>query len=257
MRYALAWLITGLLTIFITALISMPAAWLVPLIDQQTAGRFSLAEVEGNLWQGSAVIGIAAARDEPLTALLPGRCSWHISPSLLFGGVNITLENSSVSAAPIRLRGSGTRWEIAAGSMTLHADSLAGLGAPLNTLQPAGVMKISWPALTLTREGSDWLINGPMQITLTSLSSRLSPLKPLGAYQLQFDWIGRGATLNLQSLSGPLMLTGRGGITNGHFHFSGEAWAQAGYETQLATLLGLLGQRRQLDDRIVTTLEFQ
>lgn len=257
MRYALAWLIAGLLTASVTAVGTMPAAWLVPLIDQQTAGRLSVTAIEGNLWQGSAVIGTAAAKDEPLTALLPGRSAWRISPTLPLGVVDITLENRSVSATPIRLRGSGSRWKIAAGSINLRVESLTGLGAPLNTLQPAGVMTISWSALTLARERSDWRINGRMHIALTSLSSRLSPLKPLGAYHLQFDWIGRDAIINLQSLAGPLMIKGQGGITQGRFHFSGEAWAQAGYETQLATLLGLLGQRRQLDDRIVTTLEFQ
>jgi hypothetical protein len=39
--------------------------------------------------------------------------------------------------------------------------------------------------------------------------------------------------------------------------FAGEAWAQAGHEAQLAALLGLLGQRRQMGQRIVTALEFQ
>lgn len=48
---ALLWLIAAFLTVAITALGSMPAVWLVPLIDQQSNGRFSLADVEGNLWQ--------------------------------------------------------------------------------------------------------------------------------------------------------------------------------------------------------------
>jgi len=241
---ALLWLIAAFLTVAITALGSMPAVWLVPLIDQQSNGRFSLADVEGNLWRGSAVIGAAAARDEALAPLLPGRCVWRISPLMLLGIVDIGLENQVLTSAPITIRGTWVRWEIGAGSLSLPADGLAALGAPLNTLQPTGVMKITWPALTLTREGRDWLTTGRVQIELTQVSSALSPIKPLGAYRLQFDWFGREAKLDLQSLSGRLQ-------------FAGEAWAQAGHEAQLAALLGLLGQRRQMGQRIVTALEFQ
>ncbi len=254
---ALVWVTAGLLTVSITALSSMPAVWLVPLIDQQTDGRIALAEVEGTLWRGSAVIAASAAREEALSPLLPGRCAWQISPLVLIGVLDIHLENQSITTSAITIRGNWARWEIGAGSLSLPADGLAALGAPLNTLQPTGVMKITWPALTLTREGRDWLTTGRMQIELTQVSSALSPIKPLGAYRLQFDWFGRDAKLDLQSLSGPLMLEGRGRIVNGRLQFAGEAWAQAGHEAQLSALLGLLGQRRQVGQRIVTALEFQ
>jgi general secretion pathway protein N len=254
---ALLWMIAGLLTVVITTLSSMPAVWLVPLIDQQSNGRFSLADVEGNLWRGSGVIGAAAARDEALAPLLPGRCVWRISPLMLLGVVDISLKNQALTSAPITIRGTWVRLEIGAGSISLPANGLAALGAPMNTLQPTGVMKIVWPALTLTRTDREWLTTGRVQIELTQVSSALSPIKPLGAYRLQFDWFGREAKLDLQSLSGPLMLEGRGRIVNGRLQFAGEAWAQAGHEAQLAALLGLLGQRRQLGQRIVTALEFQ
>ena len=147
MSRALLWLMAGLLTISITALASVPAVWLVPLIDRQSEGRFSLADVEGSLWQGSAVIGAAAARDDALAPLLPGRCAWKISPLLLLGVIDIRLENPAVAPAPITINGSWVSWEIGAGSLSLPADGLASLGAPFNTIQPAGVMRASWPAL--------------------------------------------------------------------------------------------------------------
>ena len=92
---------------------------------------------------------------------------------------------------------------------------------------------------------------------LPDMASALSPIKPIGAYRLQFDWFGRDATLDLQSLSGPLLIEGRGRIVDGRLKFSGQAWAQTGHEAQLRAVLGLLGQRHQLDDRIVTALEFE
>ncbi|NDC08039.1 MAG: hypothetical protein EBZ75_01665, partial [Oxalobacteraceae bacterium] len=67
MRRALLWVMAGLLTASVTALASAPAAWLVPLIDRQTGGRFALADVQGspNSKQTAAagnVFGVAASR---------------------------------------------------------------------------------------------------------------------------------------------------------------------------------------------------
>jgi len=96
-----------------------------------------------------------------------------------------------------------------------------------------------------------------MQLLLSDIASALSPVKPLGAYRLQFDWQGARAQLTLATLSGPLQLEGNGAIVNGRLRFSGLAWAQPGQEQRLASLLALLGQRRQIGDRNVIALEFQ
>jgi general secretion pathway protein N len=257
MSRALLWLMAGLLTVSITALTSVPAVWLVPLIDRQSEGRFSLADVEGSLWQGSAVIGAAAARDEALAPLLPGRCAWKISPLVLLGVIDIRIENAAVAPAPITIRGSWVSLEIGSGSLSLPADGLSALGAPFNTIQPAGIMRASWPALKVGLQGREWQIDGRVQIDLTQMVSALSPVKPLGAYRMRIDWQGGAAKLDLQSLSGPLLLTGKGEIVRGALRFSGQAVAQEGEEARLTALLNLLGQRRQVGNRNIVALEFQ
>jgi general secretion pathway protein N len=257
MSRALLWIFAGLFTVSITALASAPAVWLVPLIDAQTDGRFSLADVQGSLWQGSAVIGAAAARDDVLAPLLPGRCVWRISPWVMIGMLDIRLENEAISSAPINIHGDWSRLKVEAGNISLPADGLAALGAPLNTIRPAGLMRASWPTLTVTRTGRNWQINGQVQIDLTQMMSALSPVKPLGAYRVQLDLLRGSTRLNLQTLSGPLHLTGKGNISDGSLKFSGQAWAQEGEEARLSGLLNLLGQRRQVENRNVIALEFQ
>ena len=257
MSRVVLWLIAGFLAVSITAVASVPAAWLVPLIDRQSGGRLSLADVEGSLWQGSAVIGAAAARDEALAPLLPGRCAWRISPLVLLGVIDIRIENPAVATAPVTIRGNWLSLEIGAGSLSLPADGLAALGAPFNTIQPAGVMRASWPALKVAQRGGEWQVDGQVQVDLTQINSALSPVKPLGAYRLRIDWQGTTAKLDLQSLSGPLLLTGKGEIVRGALRFSGQAMAQEGEEARLIALLNLLGQRRQLGERTVVALEFQ
>jgi general secretion pathway protein N len=118
-------------------------------------------------------------------------------------------------------------------------------------------MRASWPALKVAQRSGEWQVDGRVQVDLTQINSALSPVKPLGAYRLRIDWQGTTAKLDLQSLSGPLLLTGKGEIVRGALRFSGQAMAQEGEEARLIALLNLLGQRRQLGERTVVALEFQ
>lgn len=257
MKRAWLWIVAALIVALVTVLLSLPAAWLVPLVERQTDGRVSLGDPQGSVWQGSAFIGASGSGDEPLVPLLPGRFQWTLSPLALFGIVDATLRNDSALSRPVAISGSWSRWEIGPGSVNLPAERLAALGAPLNTVQPSGLMTLSWPALTITRSDRGTLIEGRLQLDMTQIASALSPVKPLGAYRMHVDWQGNRARVNLKSLSGPLLLEGAGEIVNGRLHFSGQAWAQEGEEQRLAILLNLLGQRRRVGNRNVIALEFQ
>jgi general secretion pathway protein N len=146
--------------------------------------------------------------------------------------------------------------EIGPGSLNLPADGLSALGAPLNTLKPTGLMKVAWQSVGLKHRNEAWQITGKITIDLMQVASALSPVKPLGSYRLQFDWFDREARLNLQSLSGPLLIEGNGRLVDGRLKFNGQASAQGGFESKLNALLVLLGQRRNIDGRSVTVLEF-
>ncbi len=257
MRRPLWWIAAAVLIMAGTAIASLPAAWLVPLVERQTDGRLSLGDPEGSVWQGSAFVGIAGAPDEPLVPLLPGRFAWTLSPLALVGIVDAQVKNPRALDGPVAIDGSWRRWTLGPARIRLPAERLAALGAPLNTVQPSGLMTLSWPSLTLERVGSGLAIDGRMQLEMNEIASALSPVKPLGAYRMQFDWQGDRARLNLESLSGPLLLEGSGSIVNGRLQFSGQAWAKEGDEQELAVLLNLLGQRRRVGDRNVIALEFK
>ncbi len=252
-----AWTLAGLLAVAVTAVATLPAAWLVPLVEQQTGGRVSLGDTQGSVWQGSAFIGAASAAGEPLAPLLPGRFSWRLSPLLLLGHVDAELANEQALGQPVTVRGSWRQWDVGAGALVMPAERLAALGAPLNTVKPSGRMRLSWLPLTLERVPDGVRIDGRMQLDLTEIASALSPVKPLGAYRMEFLWRGDAAHLTLGTRAGPLMLEGAGDIVHGRLHFSGQAWAQEGKEQSLAILLNLLGQRRQVGSRSVIALEFK
>ena len=85
----------------------------------------------------------------------------------------------------------------------------------------------------------------------------MSPIQPLGSYELAMDWRGQQADLVLRTLRGALLLSGSGTLVNGRLQFSGQAAAGQGYEETLGNMLNLLGQRRTVNGKNIIALEFR
>lgn len=251
------WTLAGILSVLIVTLAFLPITLLTPFIESQTQGRITLGDAQGTIWKGSAFIGSAPAANSPITPLLPGRFSWQLSPTILLGIVEIELANTSALSAPLHLTGNWRELLISPASITLPAERLASLGAPLNTLRPSGQMRLDWQPLRVSLADGMALLNGRMDLQLIDISSRLSPIKPLGAYNLNLVWQGQQAAVTLKTLQGPLLLDGSGMLNNGRLRFSGTAQAATGQELALANLLNLLGQRRYIAGKDIIALEIQ
>ena len=251
------WLLAGIVSIAFTVLIFFPATWMASMVEKQTAGRLTLGDAHGTLWRGSAFIGGAASGSDPLTPLLPGRFSWHLSPMVLLGDVDAELENDAALSQPVTVTGNWHQWKVSPGAILLPAERLAALGAPLNTIQPSGQMRLSWELLQLTLQNKQLWMVGAMKMEMNDIGSRLSPVKPLGSYELSFDWREARASVTLKTVKGPMLLNGSGMFANGRLQFSGTAEAEAGQEQRLANFLNLLGQRRRVGDKDVIALEFK
>lgn len=253
----ISWIVAGCVSVLVTVLFFLPAAWMAPIVEKQTAGRLTLGDAQGSLWNGSAFVGGAPSARDPVTPLLPGRFAWRLSPMVLLGRVDAEVQNPAALSQPVTVAGSWSQWQVSPSSILLPAERLASLGAPLNTIQPSGQMRLKWNALQLQREGSRVDVVGGMNLEMSDIASRLSPIKPLGAYNLAFDWQGQQANVTLTTQKGPLLLNGKGKLVNGRLQFSGRAEAEAGYEERLANLLNLLGQRRNEGGKDVIALEFK
>ena len=96
-----------------------------------------------------------------------------------------------------------------------------------------------------------------MNLAMIDIASTLSPIKPLGSYDLALEWRKLRADVKLTTVRGPLMLNGSGEINNGRLAFSGFADAETGQEEKLANLLNLLGQRRRIGNKDIIALEFK
>jgi general secretion pathway protein N len=115
---------------------------------------------------------------------------------------------------------------------------LSGLGAPFNTLDLQGDVRLAW---------SDWRSFGKqsfgqLTVTLTDASSRVSLVKPLGSYRVVVQAEGDSSTIDLSTLKGPLTLNGHGVLGGAATSFNGTASAAPEQRDNLAGLLNLLGR---------------
>lgn len=250
-------LFVGIVSVIGTVLYFLPASWVGLLLEKQTQGRVSLGDIQGSFWRGSAFVGVAVDNKSAVTPLFPGRFSWRISPVILLGQVAVELENAMVMPVPLKIDGNFQQWQLSPNNLTLPPERLEGLGAPLNTIGPSGKIHLRWGSIAVTLENGQTLLNGPMQLELNEMASRLSSVKPLGSYLLAFNWRGDTASLALSTSKGPMMLEGAGSLQRGKFQFSGKAYAEAGQEEKMANLLNLLGRRRQDGDKQIIALEYK
>ena len=257
MRRGLGWLLVVALAIALTMFVFLPASWLGNMVERQTGGRLTLGDAQGTLWNGSAFVGGAPGEGGAVTPLLPGRFSWRLSPLVLVGRVDMQLENPQALAQPVQVTGSWSQWQVSAGQLLLPAEGLAGLGAPLNTLAPSGVLRLSWNRLDLVRQPNSVTVTGRTILSMNDMGSRMAPIKPLGSYEMVMDWRGQQADLALRTVRGALLLSGNGTLQNGRLRFSGQASAADGYEETLGNMLNLLGQRRMVNGKNIIALEFR
>ncbi|MFZ6861244.1 type II secretion system protein N [Undibacterium sp. Ji67W] len=253
----IVWFLIALLSVIFTVFFFLPASWMGVLIERQTLGRLSLCDAQGSFWNGSGFVGVAAGVNDPVTPLFPGRFNWKISPLILLTQLDLELQNPEALSVPVKIAGNFSEWHVSPSVLVLPTERLEGLGAPLNTIGPSGKLHLSWNNLQFMRDGSILNAQGQLQLNLSEMASRLSPVRPLGSYKMVFDLQGVDADVSLVTETGPMMLSGSGLVKAGHFQFSGKAWAQEGQETKLANLLNLLGQRRKDGDKDVIALEFK
>jgi general secretion pathway protein N len=237
----------GVLAALLTVAVLAPAQWADRVVRSATGGRVELAAASGTLWNGSATLVLASGDGRGNSrAGLPDRLSWSLSPwALLTGTLELTLRHPSALTAPLQV----TAWldgrlQLGAATLRLPAAMLAGLGAPWNTVRPGGIVSLHTDGLELARGHC----RGSLTAEWEYASSALTPVAPIGHYRLQTSGQYPGTRLELQTISGPLELTGSGTIAEGgRLRFEGiarpVAEADAATKTQLTGLISLLGRR--------------
>jgi general secretion pathway protein N len=237
--------IGGLLGLLLAISIFAPARWLAAGVASATDARVRLISPRGSVWNGSADLVLTGGTGSNDAAALPGRIDWRLRPR--WDGMTLALTAACCTLRqPIALQ-AHMRWQ---GAQIVFADStsrwpanlLTGLGTPFNTLQPQGLLELSTHQLDLVLAAGRLQVEGNAQLDALDMSSRLSPLKPMGSYRVS---LGGGAVpaVALKTLSGALRMEGTGQFVGGRLHFNGEASAAPEREAALSNLLNILGRR--------------
>jgi general secretion pathway protein N len=241
-------------------LMQFPVRWVSGFLGDQTACRIVLQAPMGTIWQGSAALGFSERNamgggcKQPLAQT--ERMQWKTHCQMTGLSCTTEIQFAALEKPQTVIWGWGQPLSLIANEMTLPATVLEGLGNPWTTLRPRGDLHARWTDLTWTfskdaeRVGAGAIAeesSGVMRIVIRNLASPISPVRPLGSYEIQANLGEQRASWVLSTTAGPLLLKGQGELGPGWdgkgLQFSGEASADPDAEDALLGLLSLLGKK--------------
>lgn len=255
-RRSWPWVLAGALAgALLAAVVQAPAAWLAGWVAAATDERLLLADARGTWWSGSAVAVLGGGAGSRDASALPGRLHWSLGRAAGdWRRLELRLRHACCIDDTLRLQVEPgldrLRIGLPAGRQAVGhwpATWLAGLGAPFNTLRLGGAARLWADGLSVETVQGRWRLSGRAELELLGLSSALTSLDTLGSYRVVITGDGSGPAgtrLTLDTLQGPLRLSGSGQWAGPKLRFRGQAQADAGSAPMLNNLLNLLGQRQ-------------
>lgn len=247
------WAAAGALVGGVIGLVAfLPASLVAHAIANATGDRLVLAEVEGTVWNGSALAVLTGGPGSKDASVLPSRLEWRLRPRWNGAALHLQQDCCMRPGVDLRVRAgwNTTRIEVsdAPGDGVFAqwpASWLEGLGSLWKTVQPGGLLRVGTRHLEVVRQGNDWHLDGEARLEIQKASARLTTLDTLGSYQLVVTGApaGQPARLTLTTLDGALQLDGTGEIGPRGTRFRGQAHAAPGSENALDNLLNIIGRR--------------
>lgn len=248
-----------------------PASWLANTVTARTNGRLVLAEAQGTVWSGDAVAVLTGGPGSRDARALPGRLGWH----LRLHGLGLRLELTQDCCLPepvaliVRPRWGRVQAELINGRQAQApagapggfdagvnaqwpAGWLSGLGAPWNTLELTGTLRLRTQGLRMEWAQGRLAVDGHADFVFQDVASRVTTLDRLGTYRLSLDGAQGQVMLGLATESGALQLSGAGSAGPGGVRFRGEATAAEAERGALSNLLNIIGRRE--GDRSVISI---
>lgn len=223
----------------------LPISWFAGSLGSTTECRMTIHQAQGTIWNGSASLGFSEV-DPVSGACKPPNASterfqWSNSCNVFNAECKGSLEFSALTK-PLQYAVNWYGVRISAGEITLPVNILEVLGSPWSSLHPRGEMLLTWSELLINQFNNASSV-GDIQIKIHDLSSAVSPVKPLGSYELGVALLPNGGNWDVRTISGPLIITGGGVLDRQQLHFSGNVSASPEAEESLVGLMSLLGKR--------------
>lgn len=184
-------------------LATAPATLIDARLQRASDGRLALAEARGTLWSGSGQLEVRDARGR---SGLAKPVTWRLRPGALLRarlGYEIGLDPGS---RPFAMAILPSRIELMDADIALPAAALGYLVPRLAPLGLSGDMILRTQRLAIGPN----LTHGHATLQWRNAGSALSPVSPLGEYELRLEGDGPAVGVTLSTLAGPLQLDGRG-----------------------------------------------
>lgn len=243
------WAVFGsLLGVLVATVLFAPAAWLGTALSLISQGRVVLNEPIGTVWNGSGQLVLSGGIGSRDATTLPGRIHWRLKPTPALN-LQLQLDADCCTEQSVAILVSphieGLTAVVQPSQSNWPATLLTGLGAPFNTIDLQATLKLNTQVLTLEWLDKQLKLEGKAALDVIDASTRLSTLRPVGSYRLNFQGSQGAAapSVNLETLSGSLLLSGSGQLTGNRWRFNGEASAAPGFEAALSNFLDILGRR--------------
>jgi general secretion pathway protein N len=224
---------------YAAALVALaPATLLDAQLQRVTEGRLRLAEARGSLWSGE---GWVEVRDTDGKVGVARRLAWRVLPESLLRARLVAEVELDQAAKPFTLSLSPSRLHVAGADIQLPAMALA-LGLPrLAPFRLSGELLVSIADLAIERGGA----HGSATLHWRGAGSALTPIAPLGDYEVRIKAVGPAVHAVLSTLAGPLQLEGKGTWANGAApSFLAMARVAPQHQEELAPLLRLIAIER-------------
>ncbi len=198
----------GILAYAVALVAILPATLADAALQMASDGHLRVTEARGTLWSGAGQIEM---RDASGQAGFAKPLAWRMQPIALLRAqlaYELALEDAG---RPFNVSVSWSR--IAIENATLHLPAAAlGLGIPtLAPLKLSGDLQLRIPRFSIEHG----ITHGSAALRWQTAASALSPVSPLGDYELRFEGEGPAVRATLQTLQGPLQLDGQGAWTRG------------------------------------------
>ncbi len=230
--------VVGLVAYILALIATAPATLADAGLQRVSEGRLRLAEAQGTLWSGTGQLEI---RDAGGRTGLAKRMVWRFQPGASLPAriaYEVKLEPGS---RPFTVTVFWSQIEIEHAVISLPAAAL-GLGlAKLAPLELTGEVNLKVSSLSVGRNAA----RGSATLQWRAAGSALSPVSPLGDYELRLEGKESEVRATLHTLEGPLQLDGQGSWASGSKPvFLVTARVPSQFQQQLAPFLRLIAVER-------------
>lgn len=220
-----------------TLLLTAPATLLAGIVEAFSKGKFVLANASGTVWKGSAT---PAIRQRSGSFLTMGNLHWDVELLSLFTGKLVTqfrwdnVDQRQPMVATMTFK----KIELRNAVFPLQAGIFGELSPVLQTAQLSGQLLITSDQFIFSKQG----LVGNAVANWMNAGSVLSSVSPLGSYHINISAEGERIDATLMTLSGLLLLEGRGGFTDGqNLDFQATARATEASKGRINEFLNNLG----------------